>query len=100
MAASGPTALATSLEPWAKAMAQAVKIISTAKTRSTELKRKSLSASGSGLMRLRMILPTSITIAPPARAQRKLCRKVRCRPTCLRPLTMVTMEITKPTRNM
>ena len=34
-AASGPMPLATSLEPWAKAMAQAVKIIMGVKTFST-----------------------------------------------------------------
>ena len=42
-AARGPTALATSFEPWANAMLQAVKIINTANTRSTLAKRLSAS---------------------------------------------------------
>ena len=94
MAASGPTALATSLEPWAKAMAQAVKIINTAKMRSTEWKRKSLSASRSGWMRLRMLAPMTATSTPPTTAQPRLAAKVISRPICLRPLTRVTAVIT------
>ena len=45
-AASGPMALATSLEPWAKATAQAVRIWSTANTRST-LEKRFFSSGGS-----------------------------------------------------
>ncbi len=63
-AASGPTALATSLEPWAKAMAQAVKIIRMPNTRSTLVKRLTESASLSLLMPRIMRMPSSATRTP------------------------------------
>ncbi len=97
-AASGPTALATSLEPWAKAMAQAVKIISTPNTRSTLLKPKWSSARRSYLMRRCMAMPTPMIATPSRMESRKLWPKLRSSPTCFRPLVRVTMATMKPTR--
>jgi len=100
MAASGPTALATSLAPWAKAIEQAVKIISTAKTFSTLAKWKVLSASTSSLIRLSSATPSSATSRPMPKAMTTPCWLLRCKPTCLRPLVTVIKATMKPVRNM
>src|SRR5690606_20386747 len=56
-AAKGPIALATSFEPWAKAIQQAVVIINTPKIRSTLLNCIFLSAAGSNFNLLITTLP-------------------------------------------
>ncbi len=99
-AASGPTALATSLAPWAKAMEQAVKIIRTAKTFSTLAKWNARSASSSTLIRVSKAMPSSATSTPMATESNRLCEVARSMPTCLRPLVKVMRETMKPVRNM
>src|SRR5690606_28436888 len=99
-AASGPTALATSLAPWANAMAQAVKIIRTAKTFSTLAKWNARSASSSTLMRASNAMPSNATTTPMAIESSRLCGVARSMPTCLRPLVKVIRDTMKPVRNM
>ena len=67
-AATGPTALATSLDPCANAIPQAVKIISTPKIFSTLVKRKSKSAEGSIFSRRISKMPMPMVTRPTAAA--------------------------------
>src|SRR5690606_29873664 len=103
-AAMGPTALATSLEPWAKAMQQAVKIMRMAKTRSTLEKRFLESAAVSWVTRRRHRTPRMVTTTATPRAIRVLSPKLKETPeslnTWVSPLRIVTMEIRKPTANI
>ena len=97
-AASGPTALATSLEPWAKAMAQAVKIISTPNTRSTPEKPNWSVWRLLAWTRRSITVPSAATATPARMESSRLAPKLRSRPTCLSPLVRVTMVTAKPTR--
>ena len=100
-AASGPTALATSLEPWAKAIAQAVKIIRIPNTRSTLAKR--CCSLGTYFTRLTRKPPNAATSRPirndrgTALANLEPSPRSISTPICFRPLSRVTMEIMKPT---
>ena len=73
-AAIGPTALATSLEPWAKAIAHAVNTINTAKTFSTLAKRSSDSMASMRLTRINMMVPTTETRRPAAAATKDISK--------------------------
>ncbi len=64
IAARGPIALATSFEPWANAIAQAVNIIKMANTRSTFAKRLPSEAMGSSLIFFSIRAPTKATPIP------------------------------------
>src|SRR5690606_3753941 len=103
-AAMGPTALATSLEPWAKAMEQAVKTMRIANTRSTLANRFLASAALSWVTRLRKNTPTMVTRIATAMAIRLLSKKLKRMPDSLKtwvsPFRMVTIEIRKPTANI
>ena len=103
-AASGPTALATSLDPWANAMAQAVNTIRMANTRSTWSKR----CPGVGLSstRFNSCAPPRATSSPTAALIGSALANFDPRPrsssmpTCLSPLRRVTMQIMKPTTHI
>ena len=73
-AAIGPTALATSLEPWAKAIAHAVKTINTANTFSTLAKRSSDSIAWLRLTRVNIAPPTRATSRPAAAATKHISK--------------------------
>ena len=100
IAANGPIALATSFDPWAKAIEQAVKIINTPNTRST-LCICAVGWSESGNLSLRNKKIPMVTVrSANARARKALWLNVTSRPTWLKPFTSVTIAITKPTRNI
>ena len=99
-AASGPMPLATSFEPCAKAIAQAVNSIIGTNTFSTLAKWKSRLSSATYLMRSISTQPMPAIARPISAATPKLAATDRSTLRCLSPFHSVTSEITKPTRKM
>ena len=98
-AASGPMALATSFEPWAKAIEQAVNTINTPKTFSRLSSSCPSSSTSSASLRSKK-MPRPMVMKPMTVAVNKVCARLSSSPVRLRPLIMVIVEMTNPTRKM
>ena len=87
-------ALATSFDPWANAIADAVTIINTAKADSTPY---SLIFS---LLKLRRIAEITATIIPKETVTKRTSLSVKGRPTCFKPFLAVTRPIITATKKL
>ena len=95
-AANGPIALATSFEPWANAIQQAVTTISSANTFSTLAACRSASSEPLNFIRPINHLPKKPNATAIAIASTYPLTALSSKPTCLRPFLIVTSDITKP----